>query len=191
MKFACVLKSGGIYEPSHVQRLKSQLPKHIPLVCLSDLNFSFPGVCVLPLEHDLPGWWSKLELFSHLATENNTIYFDLDVEVLDDPTCFLFNEFRMCSDFVLGDRFNSSVMSWRKAPSWITTRFLNDSLGNIKRFSHWPDIGDQAYIEKNFVGITPFPKGFVRSYRLECSEEIPDGTKVIAFHGRPKPWELT
>lgn len=44
--------------------MQRQLAQHAPgaeLVCLSDVDV--PGVKCIPLVHDWPGWWAKLELF--------------------------------------------------------------------------------------------------------------------------------
>lgn len=191
MNFACVLKSGGMYNPSHVYRLRQMLPKEIPLICLTNIRFSFEGVCSLQLRHDYPSWWSKLELFDHPATDKDILYFDLDVDVIGDVMPLFSKKFTMCTDFVLPDRFNSSVMSWGKAPEVIHRIFSSNPRAFINKYTRWPDIGDQAFIERNFEGIQSFPREYVRSYKRECKNGIPKDTRVISYHGRPKPWELT
>ena len=45
---ACVLKSGGDFLPAE------------EFICLTDLDLDCQ---TLALDHDWPGWWSKIELF--------------------------------------------------------------------------------------------------------------------------------
>lgn len=56
------------YGPEHVRWLRDQIPGKLGtayrFVCLSDIQIF--GVDVIPLRDDLPGWWSKLELFREL-----------------------------------------------------------------------------------------------------------------------------
>ena len=59
-----VLRSGGEFQPSHVQALQRQAARWAPkakFVCLSDVEV--PGVERIPLKYDWPGWFSKMELF--------------------------------------------------------------------------------------------------------------------------------
>ena len=62
-----VLRSGGEYGPRHVQWLARQIPG---LVCLSDRKVE--GVETIPLRHDWPGWWAKMEMFSDVIDEDET-----------------------------------------------------------------------------------------------------------------------
>jgi hypothetical protein len=73
---ACVLKSGLFkpwghkdytvqYGPHHVLWLREQFARQLSaphrFICLTDMDI--PGVEPRPLRDDLPGWWSKMELF--------------------------------------------------------------------------------------------------------------------------------
>lgn len=83
--FACV-KKGDKWKAKHVNRLYQMVRlKHkqpYPFVCLtddaSDLN---PNICAIPLQHDLDGVFSKMELFDPdiIAPGVTVVYFDLDV----------------------------------------------------------------------------------------------------------------
>ena len=81
-----VLKSGGDFNPDHVTRLLTQIEKHLTVphkvFCLTD----YPGISSgaiegIPLLDNLPGWWSKIEIF---RTFTNALYFDLDTTILGD-----------------------------------------------------------------------------------------------------------
>lgn len=85
-----VLRSGGDFQPRHVQALQRQLAKYAPaarLVCLSDVDV--PGVECIPLKYDWPGWWAKLELFrpdivgDFLTTDLDNVF----LGPLDDILC--------------------------------------------------------------------------------------------------------
>lgn len=77
-----VLRSGGEFRPEHVQALHRQIERHAPgaeFQCLSDVEI--PGIDCIPLKHDWPGWWAKIELFrADLGGE--FLYTDLDNVVL-------------------------------------------------------------------------------------------------------------
>ena len=61
--FVCVLTSGGSYHSQHVQNQLAGLRRcQPPLVCLTDLPYVDPGVEVVSLQHQLPGWFSKLAI---------------------------------------------------------------------------------------------------------------------------------
>ena len=75
----CVLRSGGDFRPEHAQRLARQVPG---LVCLSDVPV--PGVATRALQHDWPGWWSKMEAFAP-ELEGDVLLVDLDTLVLRMP----------------------------------------------------------------------------------------------------------
>ena len=73
-----VLRSGGEFQPKHVQALQRQAARWAPtakFACLSDVDV--PGVERIPLKHDWPGWWSKMALFDP-AIEGDIFCTDLD-----------------------------------------------------------------------------------------------------------------
>ncbi len=79
-----VLRSGGEYGPEHVQAIQRQLRKWAPkatLTCLSDVEV--PGVERIPLQHDWPGWWAKIELFRP-ELPGDFLYTDLDNVILGE-----------------------------------------------------------------------------------------------------------
>src|SRR6185369_16858814 len=97
---ACVLKSGGIYDATWVSRLRDGVARHLPVdhrfVCLSDIEVPCERI---PLEHDWPGWWSKIELLKLPSV----LFFDLDTAIvgsLDDIARHaLRTDFTMLRDF--------------------------------------------------------------------------------------------
>lgn len=184
--FVCVLKSGGSYDKSHVRRLRQHL-EH-PLICLTDKPLRLRYVEEIPLEYNLSGWWSKLELFRPDILNGSHVYLDLDVDIVGDPQRLYQDTFTMCRDFIKPDIYNSSVMAWNGSkPTSPFTRY-NDTVPD--QYKRWPKLGDQAFIQDTVDNIQTFSKGLVRSYRKECQGGVPKGTVVVAYHGRPKPWDI-
>lgn len=73
-----VLRSGGEYTPAHVWAMQRQVEQWAPgarFACLSDVEI--PGVETIPLKHDWPHWWAKLELFDP-ELPGGFLYTDLD-----------------------------------------------------------------------------------------------------------------
>ena len=67
MQIITVLKSGGVYVPEHVERLYGSVRRwgegFFDFICLTDHpkeDFS-ANIRVIPLQENLPGWWSKLD----------------------------------------------------------------------------------------------------------------------------------
>lgn len=191
--FICVLKSGGQYNQSHVQRMRNQLTNQKTLICLSDLEFEIDGVMVLPLYQNWDGWWSKIELFKLFDFQGRFVYFDLDVTIVGDANVLFTDEFTTWIDPILGfPNINSSVMAWNShsQPCEVFFELVEDSETIKKKYRRWPKLGDQAFIQDYAKPKVFFDSGLIRSYRRECINSVPDGTVVVVYHGKPKPWEI-
>jgi hypothetical protein len=74
-----ILRSGGDFGPQHVQALQRQVKKFAPwrtkFLCLSDMDV--PGVDCIPLKHNWPGWWAKLEMYRP-DIKGDFLYTDID-----------------------------------------------------------------------------------------------------------------
>lgn len=189
---ACVLKSGGIYDATWVARLRDGVKRHLPLghrfVCLSDVDVPCERI---PLEHDWPGWWSKLEVF---RLPGPALYFDLDTAIVGDLTGFAIGtrwpSLKMLRDFYAPEHCGSGVMAWP-----------GDEVRSLYRaFAGAPDhlmkaqrsrMGDQAFIEEAWGGgaIVRWQdvlRDEVVSYKVHCRNGIPPNARVVCLHGRPK-----
>jgi len=188
---ACVLRSGGIYTPEWVKKLRDGVARHMTrphrFVCLSDVDVPCERI---PLKTDWPGWWSKIELFRPRLFEGPVLYLDLDC-IITGPLDGLprrLQGFTMCKDF-LGKGCNSSVMSWWGDYQHLP-EMMNEEPGLRQRYKRTPDgrIGDQAFIEDHAdEDLDTFPEGQVVSFKKHCRNGCPQGAKIVAFHGRPKP----
>jgi hypothetical protein len=190
----CVLRSGGIYTPEWVYRLRAGVEKHLKakhtFICLSDLELNCHRV---RLWRPWYGWWSKIELFRPNLFTGPTLYMDLDTIVTGplDPLVRKTSGFTMCADFLRPEIHNSSVMSWRGDYSQIHQAFEADPAGAKAFYRLTPDgrIGDQAFIEDVVEQIDTFPGRTVASFKRHARHGVPAGTAAVTFHGKPKPPE--
>jgi hypothetical protein len=216
-----VLKSGGDFKPAHLSWVKAGLAKHLSrsfvIRCLTDYlgpgsAEDIPaGIEVVPLRHDLPGWWSKIEVFS--VPPGPALYLDLDtslvgpIDGLADAVLNLgANEFLMLRRF-RREGWASGMMGWNGNCNWVQSRFLGEmraggkflqdnwKIGlkmNGKRYQ-----GDQSWIAKSLesVGkIIAVQDVFPGIYSFRCDVrprmKLPDDAKIVCFHGRPRPWDI-
>jgi len=189
---ACVLKFGGDFLPAHVYALQKMCDRFLPgeeFICLTDMELDCP---TLTLDYDWPGWWSKIELFRLPSA----LYMDLDTVLVGDCTELLEaarpHDFVIMRDVYRGAAdpraMQSSLMWWSKPH-----RFIYDQFKTGDRYCEG---GDQVYLEWALAGrlvtywqdITP---GIV-SFKADV---LPNGVqaedRLIAFHGKPRPWEQT
>lgn len=199
------MKSGGIYTPEWVRKLRDGVARHLTIehrfICLSDVDVP----CVrLPLLRDWKGWWSKLELFD--AFKGPTLYFDLDTVVVGslDRIGAHAHTFTMAHEFYRPHLMCSTAMAWSGDYSFIPEAFAENPACMMQRYDvelvrEQSRIGDQAFIEDHLkaagIKIETFRDLFgersVASFKVHnCQNEIPAGAAVVAFHGNPKPHEL-
>jgi hypothetical protein len=178
---ACVLKSGGDYDAEYVERLKAGVDRHLSghrFVCLSDMEVPCERI---PLRHDLPGWWAKLELF---YLPGPVLFFDLDTVIAGDlhEIAHYPHVFTAVDDFYRPRSLQSCVMAWSDAAPWrhIIDAYLADPASAGR--SH------QRYIERwikpaFFQDIWP---GKVVSYKATPER---NGAAIVCYHGQPRPRE--
>ena len=161
---ACVLKGGGSYGPEDVYKLFRGADRHCTQqrshVCLTDADIGKPAdFAVVPLKHDWPGWWAKLELFRSGLMLGPVLYFDLDTVITHDlDEVVAWGEERLKASWadlvMLADRrhsdiLGSGIMYWDgKNPVLhrLYERFALDPLYYQRKYRGMPDLGDQAFI---------------------------------------------
>ena len=199
MIVACVLKSGGVYTPDWVRRLREGVAQHLKqdykFVCLSDMEVPDR----IPLVHDLKGWWSKIELFK---LPGPVLYFDLDTMIVGDLSDIAnvartTDSLVMLTNFYDPKGYGSGVMAWGGDVSELHNHFAGTGYykgdqdyiaDNCKRIKRWQDI-----LPGQFVSY----KARVRKaeYKSESGNGfVPKDARVVCFHGLPKPdhigWKL-
>jgi hypothetical protein len=171
-------------------------------------------VIPVPLHINLSGWWYKTWVFSNEIPISGTILFlDLDMVIIssiDDLWNYNKNHFCIIRDFNRStvknwNKFNSSIFRLEKGShSYVWENFLKEKdvvkkmhgdqdwiFSQIKRdFSFWPDQWIQSYKwevrdRKDIVKIDNR-----RIFRSVENPKINAGTKVLVFHGDPKPSDV-
>lgn len=219
----CVLKTGlfkpraGIsvsYGPQHVQWLRDQFSGcgERRFVCLSDVDV--PGVETIRLRCDLPGWWSKMEVFREF---DDAFYVDLDTVRIGDVSAYIDAPHSFTASegvYIRGPgQINSSLMSWSGDYRWLYERFMADRDRIIRDYvvtSHW---GDQAFIRDAMAEagkkIDTFQQKFqgsVVSYtrdilkigfphrpdfgRIKLHRDWMLTPRFVLFNGARKPWRV-
>jgi hypothetical protein len=205
----CVYKSGGDFTAEHVSALRAGLDRYMPCSfsfwCLTDRPFEVMDVAdkVIQLGHDLPGWWSKIELFRPIYDVGQTvIYFDLDVMVLKPLDDFI-NVVTTSGPTMLrsadsigkaNDWPSSSIMSWRGNELMeIYTRFFE--IGNVIELSQSnPSYAGQR-TDQGFIRTIVNPKKFQDYlpphyilYKVEYLSNpiLFESASILNWTGRPR-----
>lgn len=155
-------------------------------------------------------WWYKLEIFSkHNSILGNNLYIDLDVVIIDDILPFWEFEptkFRICRDFNRAfirnyQNANSSIMAWKDdSMHYLWNSFVKEIKSITQQYR-----GDQDYINKQMRNSIFWPDKWAVSWKWEAwrggkinstdyrkselKTVIHDDTKILVFHGNPKPHE--
>lgn len=183
---ALVYKTGGEYTAEYVNRLADSLQPFGNVTCLTDSPASLK--CnQLPLVMDLPGWWSKLELFARFR-KGRTVYFDLDTVINGDisPLLHMPGPFAMLSDFYKPERAASGVMAWDGDYFRIFDNFHPSFMAKYRTPAKW---GDQGWISDQIgpvMRIQDECPGLVASYKAH-SEQQRQAAAIVCYHGQPRP----
>lgn len=204
VKFICVLKSGGDYDWEYVEKLYEGVKNHcnynFKFICYSD--FKIPDtlqkeIMVKKLRMNLPGSWSKIECFNEAYGIN--IYLDLDTIITGCLDMLVMNirtmsdytgnhNLHMLKAFKKGEEWASGIMGWSGSWSWLISR-LPASYEN--KYGRW----DQRYIKDSLrnrnIEIKSINAGTqIVSYKRHCQDGVPEGTKLVCFHGIPRPRDV-
>lgn len=194
----CVLKMGGEYNLNYVVKLKNMVARNVTIpyrfICLTDAPLASSICETLPLQSNLQGWWSKLELFRPgLVDCGSIVYFDLDTVLVGNIDYIL----QLRTNFAaLGawnpvpnrsapTHFGSGMMVWNNSEDF--SFLLNEFNGERYR------MGDQEYIVKSLMShnvqyetLQDLVPG-IYSYKRNCLRALPVDARVVCFHGKPRP----
>ncbi len=206
MDVICVLRSGGEYDATWVEKLQRGVARNLTIPhrfrCLSDVEVPCERI---PLKHDWPGWWSKLEMFSPGVITGPTLYLDLDTVVCGplDDIAKLSYPFAALRNFHQPDFIGSGVMWFREAeavPHSVYAKFFrmpDAYIAHHVRVQAGSHLGDQAFIWDTLGGQVPFLTDEfpgIKSFKYHAKAWLPADTSIICFHGLPrlntvnKPW---
>lgn len=181
---------GDKYPKAYVYALKEMVEKHLTIehefVCIT--TDTFEGIQTRLPFVSYSGWWQKIGLFApHIAT-GQSLYFDLDVIItgnIDYLAEYTNHQFAAPANWARSGHggIQSSVMAW--SGNWTEPFDRFDYPKDSKRL-----YGDQEFLWE-MLGDKWFPIPHVGSYKYHCRQEVPDDLKVIVFHGKPDPHEVT
>ena len=165
------------YRPEHVERMLEMITDHV------EQPFVFECVDDSPY----PGWWAKISLFEPGRFSGRVLYLDLDVTVVGqiDPVARIEAPFAAIKDYQNPMTINSSVMVWDAGTA--DHVFSEFSPEVMERFR-----GDQDWINNRMPSARRFPKEWCVSYKATVKPmgRVPDGARIVVYHGLPKPWDL-
>jgi len=190
MLIACVYKTGGDYTAEYVKRLHDACTEYAPsvrFVCLSDAD-NLPCERI-PLKHNWPGWWSKMELF---RLQGPVLYFDLDTVITGDLMPLIQHatntQLTMLSDFYRPHLAQSGVMAWGSDQSSLYDDFAESPIKIMHAYKSANMWGDGAYIyarnkqADRWQDVLP---GMVSSRKVTDTRN--KNERVVCFHGQPRP----
>ncbi len=199
LTIATVLRSGGDFKANHVLAMRDMCLKFMSehrFVSLSDVEIE--GCEVIPLEFDWPGWWPKIELFKQSGP---LFYIDLDTVIVGDCSELIaaangksFVILRDFSDRYKKDKMAGGLMYWEGDMSLVFDEFVKQE---NHTFQGRDDIHFERVIPPESVTFWQdiVPKNSIVSFKktvrhaLGSNRGIPNGCRIICFHGSPRPWE--
>ena len=190
LSIATVWRSGGSYTQGHVKHIyescKATIKEPFDFYCLTDSKESFtdPKINKIQLQHNWPGYWSKMELFkpNQFKPGSNVFYIDLDTLITGDITDIATydTDFMGMRDFNTLNFLSSGILKFKPE----TVHYLYHTFHSNPNKWMKCRAGDQEAIFK-ILRKTPewlqdlFPGN---SYKVL----IPDNYDIVCFHGRPK-----
>jgi len=166
-------------------------------VCLTDDPKGLhEHIETIDLPPDLERWYGKLYLFKRglFADGERVVFFDLDTLIMGslEEVVSYKGQFATLQDFFYPDRIGPAVMLWEAGDytsgiweEWVVAGKPRNPMGDL----WWLNQLDQGRFAKKADKLQKlFPKSFV-SYKVSCHPLPPKGSKVICFHGLPRPHE--
>ncbi|WP_316765431.1 hypothetical protein [Pedobacter frigiditerrae] len=212
-KYIFCMKWGKLYGPEYVNRLyamvKRNLSYEFKMVCFTDDEIGIsPEVQCFPIPSmEIPGglperMWKKLSTLKEdlYGLKGTALFLDLDIVIVDsiDPFFDYPGEFLIIKDYKKQWRItgNSSVYRFEIGKhGYVFDDFLNTFDEIRKRHRNEQEYLTQAIFDKGKLNY--WPKEWCPSYKYDCvskipfafwaTPRIPDGAKIIIFHGEINP----
>jgi hypothetical protein len=196
MLVLCVCRSGAEYDAEWVRKLKAGVSRNLTVPfefkCLSDIEVPDR----IPLRHNWPGWWSKIEVFRYVT--GPTLYLDLDTVVVGNIDHLLEtpHDFAAIRNFHDSKMIGSAVMWFKKPMRHVYERFCEKPAKWIdyhERKRDGPYLGDQAFVWDSMgrkVNTFDMEKAGIVSYKFHCKNGLPENARLVCFGGQPKAYEV-
>ncbi len=187
----CVLKEpSNVYNIEYVKKLHTGIQKNTPdnievnFVCLSNNQRATTS-----LKYNWPRWWSKMELFRPDIKED-FLYMDLDTIIHDN----LDDIFNICKNSPLPIMLSPFHKEIGSGVMWLPQKYRTIVWNKwIKNPKYWmrKHKGDQTFISDIYrpilVEFQKIQTNCIVSYKCHCKGSVPDGAKIICYHGKPRP----
>lgn len=198
LKVFCVCKSGAEYDAEWVRKLRDGVARNLTVpyefFCLTDLALDLDAVTTIPLRHNWPGWWSKLELFREAREES--LYLDLDSVVVGNIDHLRGPDFTAIRNFHDPQMIGSAVMWFPRPMKHVYDRFCEKPhkwIAFHEKRRDGPYLGDQAFIWDSLgrtVAQFDMEKFGIVSYKFHCRNGLPKDARLVCFGGKPKAYEV-
>lgn len=186
----------AVFTEEYVHRLKDAVHKHLTIphhfVCLTDHPIN--NIDCVPLELGLPGYWAKPEMYRPDLPFGRVLFIDLSTVItgsLDEMAAL--EGVVVTRDFYHGTPSPSLILYTVGDFKGLWEAFKADPVKYIKIGNAFvaPDFYDQALMNHCPMPAYRFWQdalpGQLVSYKVDG---VPDGSRVVKFHGMPKPHEL-
>ena len=184
------IKWGCKYGPEYVHRLRNGVARNLKadhrFVCITDDPVGLECETA-PIDSDYRGWWQKVTLFRRepYGIKGWMLYLDLDVVVTGglDVLLPVKGDFATIRDFCRPRTYSSSVMLLEAGSHPEVAEDITPV--DMRRMR-----GDQDWISLKIRHADIWPHAWVRSYKQDYQQEkVSPGTRLVVFHGEPKPHE--
>ena len=200
------VKHGTKYGPEYVNKMYNMVYRNITIpfrfYCVTDDSYGLEKnirPVMLPEDYQFKGWWCKPYIFkTGLFKDGVNFYIDLDMVILrniDELMTYMPGHFVAMRDPVYvrtptnNKSLASGIMRWENNTyNMIHERLQRDD--SIVRSFH----GDQDYIWRyHSHDIKFYPDNWTMSYKWDHVRDykINIETKVLVFHGEPRPHQIT
>lgn len=198
--FVC-LKAGDAYGPEYVNILFDMVRRNLRegtpgrFVCITDNPAGLhEAIETIPLPADLETWWGKLYMFKRglFADGERCIFMDLDTLIVGsiDELAQYQGKFATLRDFYHPNQVGPAIIAWEAGEfsssiwdEWVASGKPRNPMGDL----WWINQLDQGrFVKEIDILQDKFPRMFC-SYKAHCRPYPPKGTKIVCFHGQPKP----
>lgn len=204
------MKWGHRYTPAYVNVLYRMVRRHLAIphrfVCVTDDPEGIaPEIEIRPLPplELAPAWerspWRKLSCFAPELEDLDgpVLFLDLDLVIVDRIDCLFEHPGRFCiiENWTQRGRGvgNSSVYRFQPgAHRDVFERFRGGAAEIVRTFPN-----SQTFLSHAVRELTYWPRSWCRSFKHDClpgrwlrrlrPAAIPEGARIIVFHGQPKP----
>lgn len=196
-----VLRTGGdVFNSRYVNAVAKNIKNNITypheIVCLTDDASEITEVDrIIPMLHNYPKWWGKIEMFRNDITKNrHCLFLDLDTVICKniDEICSLTGSFFALYDFYHPAVLQTGIMKWEvnQQSKDIYNNFITTD------FSKYIHRGDHEWIGQNVSNFNFLQErlpGYICSYKKDLSYIVKrlKEPNIICFHGVPRPHTIT